>query len=64
MNKAIIVKDDVRELNEFLDDGWKVESSCPMPSSCAIGDYSSMKYFQPTCLVILTDGKKTYANQE
>lgn len=47
MQKAIIVKNCVVELNDYLKDGWTVVNSCAMPSSYSSG------YIPPTCLVII-----------
>ncbi len=66
MQKSIIV-DTVSgnaRLNQYLEDGWKIVHSCPMPSSCSVavsvvGDTSypleKSKAIDtaPTCLVIL-----------
>jgi hypothetical protein len=53
MQKAIIVKAEpqskgLEELNDKISRGWKVVSSCPMPSN-------GKAHFNPTCLVIVTD---------
>jgi hypothetical protein len=56
--KAIIVTGETggtSRLDEYLDHGWKVVNSCPMPSSPSTGGYKS--YTAPTCLVIV-EGEK------
>ena len=58
--KAIKVDDReaLRELNGYLEDGWKVASMCAMPSSASValagGNYNSREIkTEPTCLVII-----------
>jgi hypothetical protein len=62
MQKSLIVRDimdypaqGVEQLNAYLSQGWKVISSCGMPSAVSISSTSaySSKYIAPTCLVIL-----------
>ena len=53
MQKSLIVRDDSmsnNELNDYLEDGWRVYQTCAMPSSVASNIYSAIR---PTCLVII-----------
>lgn len=54
MQKSLIIRDDnnelcVKELNGYLEEGWKVIETCPMPSSCT----GMVGHYEPTCLVVL-----------
>lgn len=55
-NKALIT------LNQYLDDGWRVVATCPMPSS--VSDSGKYNGSVPCCLVIIQDKfyKKNYQN--
>jgi len=54
MEKAIIITGTKIEiLNDYLNDGWVVKTTCPMPSSCGGG--STGYHIQPQCLVIITN---------
>jgi len=64
MDKAIIVKESLKEIDELLQEGWTVKSMCPLVSSVAISgggiyDYGNKNIVeQGRALVILTDGVK------
>ena len=62
MQRAIVVKDTgyedtnlgKKELDGYLVEGWRVVSSCAMPSSiCFDGNVVRGEKIPPTCLVII-----------